>query len=1318
MAHLALSFLGGFAASRDGVAVSAFGVDKARGLLAYLAVETGAHRRARLNGLFWPELPEKKASHNLSQTLLRLRRALGDSDVSSEFAFLKLTAHDAQLNPTADCAVDVMWFRDLMRLSKRHSHGDPATCPVCYQWLREAAELYCGDFLAGLFLPGCVEFEEWRLVQQESLRSDALEALERLAAYHETRGEFEACQEYARRQLTLEPWRESAHLRLMRSLATAGQTQAALKQFEAYRQTLAGELSLAPAAEVTALYEQILSGKIAQPETSAREGFWLSGAGERRQVTALVCSRGAREGSEDEDAALGCSALCERIHYRFGGWRAQRQGSACVVYFGYPQAYEDAARRAAHAGMALAEAQGGEGAARVGIHTGIVLIGEGRGPRWQERDLVGDTPEIARATQRLAEPGEVVITDATRQLVQEAFDLEPLAQTASLTGRFPALYRIRGESVASTRLEWLARAQRLTTFVGRDAELAQLWEWFEQAQGGAGRVALLTGEPGIGKSRLIWELRQRAMAGADSPPRSLWWVSRCLPHYQNTSLYPMVGVLEQMFGFAPGESAASRQSKVDGLLAWYDLERPAAGWMRSVLLGLPPDPATSATAPPTISAAQREQMRELFVTLVRKRAAEQPVTLVIEDLQWADPSTVEWLGLSVEALAGMPCLTLLTARSKFAPPWLSHEERPSLVQRTLRPLTDEVVDLIVRDMAGALELDDSLRRRIVAETDGVPIFAEELTKAVLEQIGSGHDVRTTIPSTLVDSLAARLEHLGAARETAQWAATVGREFTHPVLRSITGMDEDRLEADLARLIEAGLVTPIPAAPQDVAYFVTVPGAAPPRRYSFKHSLVQEAAYASLPKRARQERHRRVAETIEAQFPRMAETRPELVAGHYANGSRRAKAVDFYVSAGERARSQGATLEAKNFFNRAYELLEPNDDERRWRVLVAREQVLDTRGERSEQQAVLDELLALAQVLDDDTRRARVYLWQTAFAGVTGDLNATLPLAETAARFARRAGSLDMELNALIFRAQTLLFLGQAEDAGQIIEEVLARSPKLTDESVRALALSLGAHYCCDTGDLVRAVALQVQSVDLARSASKKAQQLSNRANLALLYSMLGLYPQARVLLQETLADAELWGERRLYGATLAQLASVYWWTDDLPRAKETFELSLAEYQAAADAYGAAGCVVSLAQLAEKEGNLTLAVELLSAAKSQYASIGAAPDSLEAQAFEARVMLALGQGERVLAAALEVWQYAQEHGVDSLVSGAAVYLALADVLEGIGCNAPAPRAIIEAGYRDVIARADKISNAEWRRSFLENVPENRALLARWREFNQQ
>jgi DNA-binding SARP family transcriptional activator len=1316
MGHLSLSFLGGFRVTLDAEPVTAFGADKARALLAFLAIESSRpHRRATLGAMFWPDLAEKKAAHNLSQTLLRLRQALRETRDPARPSFLVMSTQDVQFDDCSDCELDVSRFRELLSMCNRHNHVDATSCGVCQQWLLQAAELYQGDLLAGLFVPDSVAFEEWRLVQQEELHGGALQALVRLAAYHEQRGEYERVQDFARRQIALEPWREEAHAQLMRALAQSGQIAAALRQYEICRRTLAEELDLKPSADVTHLYEQIRLRETSQPasmNSPVEEAIWLSTHGERRQVTTLVCSPGVQADSEEmQEQIESCGRHCEGIFNRFGGRRALRQGGACLVYFGYPQAHEDAARRAVHSGLAMAAVVEGDESVRIGVHTGVMLVGESRGPRWQERDLVGRAVEIARDCQRLANPGEVVITEETRCLVRDSFDLEPLkSQIAGVTGQTAQVYRVRGESDAPSRLDWLARLQRLTVFTGREEELRRLEACLVGARQGKGQIVLVNGEPGIGKSRLLWELKERtpiigaSTAGVlDSGSAVLWLASRCLPYFQDTSLYPVIGLLEQLCGFQTGDSPDIRREKLTGTLAWYGLNRPAGVWLLSLLLGLP----TSAPAPETITQAQREQMREILVALLQKRAAEQALVLVIEDLHWSDPSTVDWLGRSIAPLAAVPCLVLLTARPGFQPAWLSDESsRSSFLLLPLSPLRTDDAERMVVDLAGESTLDEEGRRHIVAQTDGIPLFVEELTKTLLERSafrGQGNRAMD-IPATLLDSLAARLDHLGAAKETAQWAAILGREFGYSILQACVPYDEQRLQGDLARLIEAELVSLIDATK--------------PARYAFKHVLMQETAYASMLKRTRQDYHGQVAETLETRFPQVAERRPEILAQHYANAGEQTKAVDFWLRAGERATAQGATSEARTFFTRALEGIELEDRERRWQALLGREVVLNFREERVAQKEDIEALLETAEALNDDTRRAQAYLRQTRYASPMEDHQLKLHASEAAIAAAVRAGNRALEVQALAMKAQALIRLGERDAACQPGEETLAKLPEIADEVAQAHILADLAVYYGNAGDLSRSLLLFRRGTEMARRIGDRYSQSRCNLNIGYLYVEFGCYAEARTAYEEGLALAEATGDRHSQASFMFDLSYVFWCTGDLDRALAMGERVLLDLRATRSRpLGLAICLAYLGMMLEDVGDPAAAATYLAEARTLYANAGVTGYRMEVQAAEARCMLALRRREEAQRLAVEAWAYLRAHGSAGMDFPSRTFVCLADVFGAIEMPGVSVRQVLEAGYEDLIQRAEKISDADWRRSFLEKAVENRAIIERWQRLRQ-
>ena len=1305
MPHLTLSLLGGFEALLDGQPITAFDTDKTRALLAYLAVEAGhAHRRAELAGLLWPDLPEKKAAHNLSQTLLRLRRALRE-DVPPVHAarqpFVLCTSQEIRFNPLSDYQLDVARFEELLKARQEHQHVHAPTCHVCLQWLQQAAALYRGDLLAGFSLRDSMPFEEWLLLEQESLHGQALAALAQLAGYYEQHGVHEQVLHHARQLAALEPWHEQAQLQLMRAFALSGQAATALDQYEFYRRTLAAEFGIEPSAEATALYRQIQTGAI-RPAREAQAGMRTVGGAapaagkERRQITALICGRKAPLDREDPEALYEqltrCRRHCEGILSRYGGQRGYCQGDECLIYFGYPQTQEDAARRAVHAAQAMIAAQPEDAPIAIGIHTDWMVVS---GERASASELVGAAPTLARGCQRLAGPGEVALTTETKRLVHDWFDCETLGHhTWPGLAEPVALYRVSGTRSAQNRLDWFAQAHRLSPYIGREQELAQLDACRIAAQQGRGRVVTLRGEPGIGKSRLVWELKQ-------SMPASVAWLeSHCSPYYRNTSLYPVIGLLEQICGFATDDDPHVRRDKVAGALARFDLAHPATVWLLSLLLGLP----TEAPAPPTITAEQRERLRELFVALLQRQAAAQPTVLVIEDLHWSDPTTSAWLERSFDALAAVPCLVLLTFRPTFVPAWLP---RPHLTPITLGPLSPDQAECMVAHLTGDTTLGDETRRRIVAQTDGIPLFVEELTKSLLEAGVSAPAGSETpralseIPATLRDSLLARLDRVGVARETASWAAVLGREFPYAILRAAAPFDEQRLQDDLAVLVAAELIHP--------------QGQARQATYVFKHTLIQEAAYTSLLKRTRQKYHRRIAETLAASFPQIAQTQPEVLAQHYAQAGLPAQAADHWLAAGERATSQGATREARTFFDRALELIEPADHAQRWRALWGREAVLHLLGDQAAQQADVAALLALAETMDDDTRRSRAYLQQARYAAGQDDNQAMLHAAEAAIGAARRAGNVTLEVRALTGKVQALTDSGEHAAAQRAADETIVRAQGIEDEAARNAALGDVAYFYLEAGDLVRGLELMSRAAEAAQQTGDRRKASQCDVNIGFTLAQLGLYAPARATLEAGLALAEATGDRRLQARHTINLGFVHWRSGDRDTARQLVEQALGEFKATGDAYGQAACLAYLGFIREEAEDWDAAAEYLAQARAGFARIGVDSDRIEAQAAAARCALAQGRREEAHRLALEVWDDVCEHGIAALDSPSRVCLHLAAVLAvtGLPDSHVSPHQVREAGYRALMELADKLSNPEWRRSFLENVPANRAIVA-WRQ----
>jgi predicted ATPase len=814
----------------------------------------------------------------------------------------------------------------------------------------------------------------------------------------------------------------------------------------------------------------------------------------------------------------------------------------------------------------------------------------------------------------------------------------------------------------------------------------------------------------MGKSRLIWELQKRIHTGSTSPVR--WLTAHCLSHFQNTSLYPMVRLWEQLLGFQADDSVGVRHAKLTNQLAHDELDSPAAIWLLSLLLGLPTDtPATE-----TISQAQREQMRKLFVALLQKQAAHQPVVLVIEDLHWSDPSTVEWLGQSLDSLAAAPCLTLFTARPSFEPTWLSpSQEKTRLHLLSLHPLPPGPSAQIVADLAEEQRLDATIRQAIITQADGIPLAVEELTKTVLEQplTPEGTNSPLPIPATLLDSLVARLDHLGVAKETAQWVSVLGREVAYPVLQICVPYDETRLQSDLARLIEAELVIPLPPKPQDREGRAAAANDSL-THYTFKHALVQEAAYVTMLKRTRQVYHRRIAETLERQFAPLVTAHPELIAHHYAQAGLSTFAAAYWIRSGEQATRQGATVEAKIFFDRALDALPPDDYEPRWQALAGRETALFFQGERVAQEADIVALRTLAETHHDAPRQAQAFIRQARFATSQADYRAQFAAAATALVFARQTGSVTLELEALAYKVTALIRLGERQDVAATATQIVTLAQTVTDDTLRAYALAAVAICYIESGDLADAAQALSHSLEAAQRAPIRHLDLEGQyyGHLGFTYAQMGLYPEARATLASGLERATLMGIGRYQAYHRLNDGFVVWRMGDLPMAIALEEQALADFAEAGEVFGAAACQTYLGYIYESAGDLARAEKYLAEAEAGFAAIGVEPDKFELQAVRARVALRQGQEELAGQLAQGVWHYLRHEGTEGLGSPSWLYVCLADVLERLEIPGMSLRELLEDGYRVLMQRAEKLSYTAWRHSFVQNVAENKALIERW------
>ncbi len=663
-----------------------------------------------------------------------------------------------------------------------------------------------------------------------------------------------------------------------------------------------------------------------QPQTLAARRE----AGERRQLTVMFCdlagSTPLAEKLDPEDlreVVRAYQETCTGVIQRYEGHLAQHLGDGLLVYFGYPAAHEDDAQRAVRTGLGILAGLQSLNArlrpairarlshpiqVRIGIHTGLVVIGEVGSSEKREILALGETPNIAARLQGLAEPDTVVISAATYRLVQGLFECQDRGpQELKGVSTLIPVYRVLRESEARSRFE-VAFRSGLTPLIGREHEVELLQERWQRAQQSEGQVVLLSGEPGIGKSRLVQELKEQL---AHEGVTHLEF--HCSPYHQNSALYPIIDHLQRLLQFAREDSPAVKLEKLQHTLSHYRFPQADTVPLLAALLSLPhPEGYPPITVSPQ---KQKEKTHAALVAWLVEEAEQQPVYTTWEDVHWADPSTLEVLTLFLDQVPTTRLLAVLTFRPEFTPPW---GNRSHLSQLTLSRLGRSQVEAMVERVTDGKALPPQVVEQIAAKTDGVPLFVEELTKTVMESIESiesigsiGSQNRTSlpefaIPATLHDSLMARLDRLGSAKEVAQLGATLGREFSYEVLQAVSPLDERTLQRGLKQLVEAELV-----------YQRGLP---PQAHYLFKHALIQDTAYQSLLKSTRQQYHRQIAQVLEEQFAEIKESQPELLAQHYTEAGRIAPAIRYWRRAGQRALDHSTHLEAIAHLTTGLELL--------------------------------------------------------------------------------------------------------------------------------------------------------------------------------------------------------------------------------------------------------------------------------------------------------------------------------------------------------------------------------------------------------------
>jgi class 3 adenylate cyclase/predicted ATPase len=768
---------------------------------------------------------------------------------------------------------------------------------------------------------------------------------------------------------------------------------------------------------------------------------------ERRQLTVMFCdlvdSTTLSSQLDPEDLRKVVRAyqqMCSAVITRFDGHIAQLLGDGLLVYFGYPQAHEDDAHRAVRTGLGLLDAMGdlntrlkrGQGiqlAVRVGIHTGLVVVGAmGDGGR-PEQLALGETPNLAARIQGLAEPNTLVISHATQGLVQGYFACQPCGEQTLRGVTAPVtLYRVLRASGAQGRLD-IVSARGLTPLVGRESEVALLLERWEQVKSGQGQVVLLRGDAGIGKSRLVHMLKEHV---ANQPHTR--WECRSLSYFENTALFPLTDLFHRLVQFQAEDTPEEKVGKLEQALSQYRLPLEETVPLFAPLLTLPL-PENRYPLPNLSPQRQRQKILETIVAILLELAERQPVLFILEDLHWTDPSTLELLNLVLDQIPTAALFALFTCRPTFQPTW-SH--RSYLSEITVNRLSPTQVEQIVTRITDGKTLPKDVLQQIIAKTDGVPLFVEEMTKAILElgqlKALDGHYELTgslstfAIPATLQDSLMARLDRLVTAKGIAQLAAVIGRQFAYALLQRVSQVDEMTLQRELGRLVEAELV-----------YQRGVP---PQSTYVFKHALIQDVAYQSLLRSTRQQYHQRIAQKLEAQFPEIVATQPELVAQHYTAAGCHEQAIPYWQRAGQQASDH---LEAISHVTTGIELLKtlsetPERIQHALTLHLALGAALQmAKGLAApEVEHAYTQARALCQQVDETTDLGQVLFGLWRFYNIQPQFHTARELGETLLRRAQRAHDPALAVVAHYALGSTWFCLGALPAARQHLEEGIAR----------------------------------------------------------------------------------------------------------------------------------------------------------------------------------------------------------------------------------------------------------------------------------------
>jgi class 3 adenylate cyclase/predicted ATPase len=962
------------------------------------------------------------------------------------------------------------------------------------------------------------------------------------------------------------------------------------------------------------------------------------GAAERRQITVMFCdlvgSTALSQRLDPEDLRnlmQRYQRACGEVVSRHQGTVAQYLGDGLMVYFGWPRANEDDAQRAVLTALQVVDAVKAIDAAepprvRIGIATGPVVVGQGAedGDASQPRMAVGETPNLAARVQAAAEPDQVLVAASTRRLLGDSFEFEDLGEHGLKGISAPVrLWRVLGESRAEGRFA-AAHGAGLTTLVNRELEIALLLDRWARAQEGQGQAVLLAGEPGIGKSRVLAELCARV------PAESLVVRLQSSELHVNSAFHPLSAQLVRAAGIERGDTPEARLDKLEALLERLGTSPQRHARYFAALLSLPPARYPALQSSP---AKIRLETIDAFVQTVLDAARRRPVLVLAEDLHWMDPSSMEVLDALIGALRRARVLLVMSSRTPLGARWAA---QPHVTALTMVGLSRSHSLQLAGSVAGAQGLGAHIVQRIVEHTDGVPLFLEELTRTLAEGATSRateHADAIEIPSTLKDSLTARLDRLGSAKRVAQLGALLGRQFRHGVLQALHGADDDALAEQLEQIVAIGLLSRSGAAPDVV--------------YTFHHALMQDTAYESMLKSERRRLHARAGDILREQFSDLAEHEPELLARHYAAGEAWDQAVPLWLKAGQRAWSRSAVKEAIAHLEAGLAAVD--------RVSSAAARDVLELGLQStlgvvyfaavsyaapQAQAAFARASALCERIADAAMKVPVLYGMGAFQTMRGDARAGHRAFEQLRTEADACGQPRLQLHAHAVLAWSHYNLAEFEQSVAAAERVR----KLGDSGA-VVAPRLGAADPRIISECFRAVSLwALGHVDQARSASDGV--LSLARTLSDPYSLAYTLNFAALLVPDYCGEHALLIERADEGIRLAtelgypflEMSGLLWrsWTlaqaGDAAAALATFDGAMRRVDVVGVGYNRAQQLARRARLLLRSGDLGAAQLAVAQALGQAESSGNLYLMCDVHLAEGEVLLAQGGECRALAQA--------------------------------------------------------------------------------------